>query len=397
MYALNSAIQDVAAPPIAAVHEWVAGRTYPADRPLLDVAQAVPVEPPPAALRESVAAALVAHGAHRYTPIAGLPELREALAAHMSAQYDGNIRADDTVITAGCNQAFCLTVKALAAPGEAIVLPEPYYFNHQMWLEMCGIEVQRVPFAPERRGVPDVDSFAAAMTPATRAIAVVSPNNPTGAVYDAEHLEALFELAQRHRVALILDETYKDFHPASPAAPHKLFRRADWRGTLVQLFSFSKSYALTGYRVGSVIAGPELVRETTKIQDCVNICAPRLSQLMALEAIRTLAPYVRHESALMRVRVEALKAAFAGIGNGRPGGFELVASGAWFAYVRHPFRDRDSTEVARYLAEEHGVLCVPGEVFGEAQRDYVRFAFANLAADEMPALIARLATAGAGH
>ena len=383
---LNPAITAVAPPPIADVHGWIAGQKFSVERPLLDVAQAVPVDPPPVALRRRVTELLISDGLHRYTPITGLPELREALAEHMAVGYAGDVVASDTVITAGCNQAFCSVVQALAGPGDEVLIPVPYYFNHQMWMDMIGVKAIHISCADTDGAVPSIDAFAAEITPRTRAIAVVSPNNPTGAVYPPALLESLFKLAQEHKIALILDETYKDFHPDMSAPAHNLFAHPNWRDTLVQLFSFSKSYALTGFRVGSVIAGPGVVEQVTKIQDCLAICAPRVSQVMALHALAMLQPWVKSEALSMRARVVALEQAFADADCA----YSLVAAGAWFAYVRHPFGATSATTVARRLAHEHAVLCIPGEVFGPGQSDFVRFAFANLSAAQMPQLLERL-------
>ena len=383
---LNTNVVNVTSPPIADVHGWIAGMQFPANRPLFDVAQAVPVDPPPQALRETVAELLIRDGLHRYTPIAGLPELRAELAAHMAGAYGAHIDAPDTLITAGCNQAFCAVVQALAGPGDEVVIPVPYYFNHQMWMDMIGVRTLHVPFAPAQGGVPTAAAFADALTERTRAIAVVTPNNPTGAVYSPELLEDLYQLARARGIALSVDETYMDFHPTAQLPAHGLFQHPEWRDTLVQLFSFSKSYALTGFRVGSVIAGPAIIEQVTKIQDCLAICAPRLSQVMALHAIRTLQPWVRAQAHAMQTRVTALKDAFAGSASG----FELLAAGAWFAYVRHPMTGVAATDVARRLAIEQSVLCIPGEVFGPGQEDFIRFAFANLEAEQMPQLVERL-------
>ena len=207
-YSLSSLVTPVVTPPIADVHGWIADKTFPPERPLLDVAQAVPVHPPPAEVLAEVAAQMARHGLHRYTPITGLPELRAGLAAHMADSYGGEIVADDVVITAGCNQAFCATMQAMLSPGDEVLLPVPYYFNHQMWLEMLGARAVHIPFNHRAGGVPVIAEFTRAITSRTRAIVIVTPNNPTGAAYPPALLEALFELAQANHLALVIDETY---------------------------------------------------------------------------------------------------------------------------------------------------------------------------------------------
>ena len=252
-YRINGLLRAVAEPPIAEAHGWIRDRTFPADKKLIDVAQAVPGYPPPAALTRHLAALMPEPATARYTEIEGIPTLRRAVAAHMSAFYDARIATAEVAITAGCNQAFCLALMALAGAGDEVILPLPYYFNHRMWLDMLGVTAVHLPFRPDRGGVPDPDEAAALIGPRTRAIVLVSPNNPTGAVYPKATLAAFRDLARARGIALVIDETYKDFL-ASDGPPHGLFAAADWADTVIQLYSFSKVYCLTGYRVGAVLA-----------------------------------------------------------------------------------------------------------------------------------------------
>lgn len=396
-YRVNPRLERVSLPPIAEAAGWVADAGSPREQPLLDVAQAVPSYPPAAELAEHIARAATQRESALYTPVPGLPALREALAAHMQEEYGGSIRSEQVVITAGCNQAFCAVMTALAAPGDEVVLPLPYYFNHQMWLELQGIRPVLLPFAPGRQGVPDPQAAAAAINARTRAIVLVTPNNPTGAVYPPEVIAEFYELARRHGIALVLDETYKDFRPAT-APPHGLFQDPHWAETCIQLYSFSKSYSLSGYRVGSVIGGRAVLDGVEKILDCIAICAPRIAQSAALFGLRHLAAWRREKAALLHDRMAAFGRLFGGGGydlvreRGRNDGlrYELVTQGAYFAYVRHPFDDEPAATVARRLATRWGVLCLPGSMFGPDQERYLRFAFANLATEQLPELARRL-------
>jgi aspartate/methionine/tyrosine aminotransferase len=315
-----------------------------------------------------------------------LAELREALATDIAARYGGPVAPEQVSITAGCNQAFCLAMLALAAAGDEVILPLPYYFNHRMWLDMQGIRAVPLPFRPERGGVPDPQDAAACLTGRTRAIVLVTPNNPTGAVYPPDVIAAFHRLAQANDLALVIDETYRDFLPDG-AAPHDLFRDPAWPDTLVHLYSFSKVFCLTGYRVGAVACGARLAAEIAKAMDTVAICAPRIGQAAALHGLRALGDWRRGNTAMMRERLEGLRTAF----RRNDIGYELVSAGAYFAYVRHPFDDQPAAEVARRLADRQNILCVPGSMFGPGQESYLRFAFANVAAEAMPAIAARLA------
>ena len=214
---------------------------------------------------------------------------------------------------------------------------------------------------------------------------LVTPNNPTGAVYPPAALDAFFELARSRGVALVVDETYRDFLTEA-VPPHGLFGRDGWDETLVHLYSFSKVYSLTGYRVGAVISGARLIGEIAKAMDCVSICAPRIAQDAALFGIENLADWRAEKRALMDARAEALRRAF----SRNDLAYELISAGAFFAYLRHPFEGVPGAVIARRLADEQNVLSLPGAMFGPGQDEFLRFAFANLDAEWMPELARRL-------
>lgn len=384
-YTLNSLIEDVSEPPIAEAWRWIKGREFPEEKPLIDLAQAEPSYAPAPALTSYLAEEIEKSESARYTEIRGLRPLREALAAHLSGFYDADVSAAAVSITAGCNQAFCLAVMALAKAGDEVILPAPYYFNHQMWLEMLGVKVVPLPFRPDRGGVPDVAEAASRINGRTRAIALVTPNNPTGAVYSPAVIAEFFKLAQEHDIALIVDETYKDFLSADGPS-HKLPAESGWVNTAVLLHSFSKSYALTGYRVGAIVAGPGLTKAVTKAMDCVAICAPAIGQKAALYGLKHLADWRDEKRRLVLERLDALREAF-----GRNDlTYELVSAGAFFAYLRHPFDDTPAIDVAKRLAEDENMLCLPGSFFGPEQEPYLRLAFANVPAGRMTEIAERL-------
>ena len=354
---------------------------------VLDLAQAAPRYPPaPEVVDRLVAAARSARGAE-YTEIAGLPALRAGFAAELSAAYRGTVCPEQVVITAGCNQAFCLAVSALAAPGDEVVVALPYYFNHDMWLRMSGIVTRYL--EPGADLAPTVEDAERLLTRRTRAIVLVTPGNPTGLTLSPDLLEQFLDLARSHGIALILDETYRSFRDTDEPA-HRLFADPGWTDTLVSLHSFSKDLALPGHRVGAVVASGDLQREVTKLLDCVAVCAPRLGQEAVLAGLREAGTWRAARAAELSHMRSDLAAAM----EARPGGFELLALGGFFGWVRHPFGDHPTDEVARDLALEHRVLVVPGSAFLPDDRSMLRVSVSNLGEGGATELAERLVAAG---
>lgn len=380
---LSSRMAAVEFPPIAEALSWVAGRH--SNRELLNMCQAVPSYPPAPALQEEFARLAKQPNMGGYTEILGIPELRERFAATLNVDYQSALSGADVGVTTGCNQAFAAAVMALAEAGDNVVMPAPFYFNHNMWLGMVGVQVKSISAFSAQGAWPSVDAARAAIDAHTRAIILCTPNNPSGAIYPPEVVHAFYDLAVEANLALIIDETYKDFRPDA-ATPHLLLQRADRRERLVQLFSFSKIYALAGYRLGAMIAGPTIMHEATKILDTMTICPPHIAQRGVLFALGQLNEWKTEKKTLMAERLAAMGAVFAN----HDMKYELVSSGAYFAYVKHPFRGEASKTVAKRLAQDYDVLCLPGSMFGPGQDDYLRFAFANVEKEKMRLLAERL-------
>ncbi|HUE46668.1 MAG TPA: aminotransferase [Aestuariivirgaceae bacterium] len=379
-YPINEAVAATMAPPISDAFSWIP--SYSGKDSFINLSQAVPGYPPADAAVERIAELAHEPGRHLYTDILGLPALRASFASELKRDYGGDANVADVAITAGCNQAFCLVIAALAGPGDNVILPLPYFFNHHMWLAMQGIE----PRLFEAGGSPvDAQRAETLVDERTRAVVLVSPDNPTGIVRTPDAILALYEMAERRGIALVIDETYRDFRGfAAPA--HPLFEQPRWRDTFVHLYSFSKAYALTGYRVGAIAAAPRLIGEIEKLMDCLAICAPHVSQAAVEFALEELGEWKAGKVALMQTRLEALRAAFAD----PELAYQMVSSGAFFAWVKHPFSGVPAREVARRLAADHGLLVLPGSMFGPGQEDFLRFAFANADATLMPDVVQRL-------
>ena len=384
---LNPHMAATFPPPVMEARRWLAGVSFPPERPLINISQAAPVDLPPLALRQAIAEAAVNNPeAHLYGPVLGLPALRAEIAAQWSAQYGGQVTETQTAITQGCNQAFCAVMSTLAAAGDEVILPTPWYFNHKMWLDMQGVKT--VPLPAGAGLIPEAEAAAQLITPRTRAIVLVSPNNPGGAEYPSQTLAAFRDLCRAHGLALIVDETYRDFDSRS-GAPHDLFTDPDWDDTLIQLYSFSKAYRLTGHRVGAVVASPARLFQIEKFLDSVAICPNQLGQIAALWGMQNLGQWLAGERAEILARRAAMVSGFAALPD-----WKLLGCGAYFAYVEHPFAEA-SDALCKRLVREAGLLMLPGTMFqpegSAAGARQIRIAFANIDAAGIAETFRRLA------
>jgi aspartate/methionine/tyrosine aminotransferase len=383
---LNPAFAATEPPPVMEARRWIEGVAFPADRPLINVSQAAPVDSPPLGLRQALAdAALNDPSAHLYGPVLGLPALREEIATQWSATYGGAIRPSQVAITQGCNQAFCTVMATLAGPGDEVILTTPWYFNHKMWLDMASVTT--VPLETDATLIPSAEQAAGLISDRTRAIVLVSPNNPGGVEYPAETLAAFRDLCREKGLALIVDETYRDFDSRA-GAPHGLFADPDWPDTLIHLYSFSKAYRLTGHRVGAVVASEARLAEVEKFLDTVAICPSQLGQIGALWGMRNLKQWVAGERDEILARRKAMIDGFKTLPDWR-----LLGCGAYFAYVEHPFGIA-SDALCKRLVSEASLLMLPGTMFqpegSAAGRRQIRIAFANVDAKGIAEVIRRL-------
>ncbi|MCY4289324.1 MAG: aminotransferase [Aestuariivita sp.] len=373
---LSSRTANTFASPVVEARRWLQEIDHETDLTLINVSQAAPTEPPVKDLQDAIVFAAQSNpAAHLYGPVLGLPELRSEVAKQWGSLYDGEINSEQVAITAGCNQAFCAAINLLTNQGDSVILPEPWYFNHVMWLNMQGIEV--IELQCGQNLLPDPDKCADLLRDNTRAITLVTPNNPTGVEYPIELIQAFYELAKSHEIALIVDETYRDFR-AEVNPPHRLFGDPDWPNTLLHLYSFSKAYRLTGHRVGALIGAEERLKEAEKFLDTVTICPNQLAQHAALWGLRNLGGWLQGERDKLRHRQAQLEEKFA---HPLMADWEIKGIGPYFAYVEHPF-DLTSIDLAQSLLAKKNILVLPGSMFRPERNHFgereLRIACANL-------------------
>lgn len=379
---LSRRIQQTDAPCIVKTKKLMAGREG-----VLSLAQGVVHWPPPEEAVTSAAAMANSLAVHSYGPDEGLPELREALREKLRRQ--NGLEGYDVMVTAGCNQAFLNVVVALLDPEDTAVLFRPYYFNHLMAIQMTG-GGDRVVYGPCDPSTwhPDLDWLEGELSrtdrPPPRMVVLVNPCNPSGVLLTQAELHRAADLCATAGTWLVLDNTYEDFvygegRHHCVGGPH-----------VISLFSFSKAYGMMGWRVG-YIAFPEdgtsrLAGALVKVQDTVPVCAPQLSQHVALGALRTGSAWVQQRVAGLAGNREALIDALSplgSLGSGVGGG-----EGAIYLWARLPEGCEDDEAVVGWLVREHGVCVIPGSSCGCP--GYVRAAYANLQPEACRQAAARL-------
>ncbi len=331
--------------------------------------------PPPAALAQ-LERFLGDPANHKYQPVAGIPALVEALTQKLAAENGiavGPAHGNRVMVTAGGNNAFIATVLALGDPGDEFILPVPYYFNHEMAITMANCRPVLVP--TDANYQLDVAALRAAITPRTRAIVTVSPNNPSGAVYPAPVLREVNALCAERGIVHISDEAYECF--TYDDARH--FSAASLPGAAahtISLYSLSKAFGFASWRIGWMVFPEKLEAALRKIQDTLVICPPVISQHAAVGALAAGTEFVREKlRGIAEVRTLVLRelAALA-----RDGVCEVPPAQGAFYFLLRVNSPRPPLELAGRLIREHRVAVIPGSAFGLDHGCHLRVAYGAL-------------------
>jgi aspartate/methionine/tyrosine aminotransferase len=377
----RSLLESVTAPPIVEFRRKAAA-VVPARGVLYDMSQAVPNMPTPMRLRTRLAEVLVNDPEPSfYTEVPGLPGLRGRIAS--SHRLAGAFGPGNVMVTAGANHAMFTSFLLHFQAGDRVVLLEPYYFNYDMGLKMLGMTPGYCCLKPENGfALRAADVIAVLEREGAKGVVVITPNNPTGAVYSSRELLDLLQWTSPRGIEVILDETYARYDPRHLNQPQ--IGTFIGKG-LTLVGSFSKTYSLTGYRVGYLVAGDAEIRQALKIQDTAIICAPHLSQLAALFGMEDCEGELAAQLSKTADLGQALRKAANELR-----AFSLASSGAFFAYVRHPHASMTCGEATLELYRNTGILGLPGTVFGRSQESFIRLAFCNLGREDLDAAIAGL-------
>jgi aminotransferase len=335
---------------------------------VISLGQAVPNFPPPEPALRAARAALDTPDVNLYATDAGLPSLRTALASRLGDMACASIGCDDLVITAGANHAFTLALATLVDPGDEVILPAPYFTNHQMAVVAQGAIPIEAPVADRATFSVRWSDIAPHLTTRTKAIVLCNPGNPTGAPIDADEGAHVIREAAAFGIAVISDETYAHFVYEgvhwSAASAH------DWRRNVIVIGTFSKSFGMMGWRVGYMLADTSTCAQAVKVQDAMIICAPVISQVMAEAAVKESWSYPVTFHAELRERRRMLADGLAAI----PRVTWTPTRGGMFAFARID-GCRDSTRLSLDLLEHAHVVTIPGAAFGNCGEGHLRLSY----------------------
>jgi aspartate/methionine/tyrosine aminotransferase len=325
-----------------------------------------PAEPVVAALERAVR-----DGKDRYCPMAGLPALKEEIAAYLDRTRNITVSPENVVVAPGCKLSLFFALMTVLEPGDEVLWPDPGFPGYASITR--GFEGIPVPFGLEEKNKlqPDPDEMAAKITPRTKAIVLNSPCNPTGTVYTDAVQRRIAELAVQHDLYVLSDEIY-----ARIIYGQKYNSMLSYPGmaerTLI-IDGFSKSFAMTGWRLGYTVAPPELVPHLVMLAINSYTCTAEFTQYAAIEALRDSTGATPRMVAEFQKRRDQFIADL----NGVPGFRCIPPEGAFYAWVNIEETGTTAEEVCRIMLEEAGVAAIPGAAFGDIGKNFVRFSFAS--------------------
>ena len=310
-------------------------------------------------------------GHTHYGPDRGVPELRQLIVQKIEKEYGAKYDWEDEIlITAGGQAGLHISVMALANPGDEIIILIPYYPPYLVNATLADAKPVFVELKSEEGFIPDPSAIERAITPKTKAMIILSPNNPTGAVYPGETLGKIVETAKEHDIMVISDEVYESM--LYDGLRHKsLISFPDAKDHVIQVNSFSKTYAMTGLRVGYLAASKDKLLQFLKYHHTVNISANVPSQLACVTAMKGPQDCVEEMKDAYQKRRDLLIERI----NDIPGVYCMTPKGAFYAFADVRELGLPSLELAEYLVNEVGVVLTNGSGFG--CEGFIRLSYAT--------------------
>ena len=350
-----------------------------AGRPVIGFGAGEPDFPTPGYILDAAEKAIRVPSNHRYTPVAGLPELREAIVAKTKRDSNFDIAVENVLVTNGGKQAVFQAVATIVDEGDEVILPAPYWTTYPEQIRIAGgipVEV----FADESSNYcVTVEQLEAARTPKTKALIFCSPSNPTGSVYTVEQVRAIGEWALKHEIWVLTDEIYEHLLYDGATAPSLPVMFPELRDRTIVLNGVAKTYAMTGWRVGWMAGPKDIIKAATNLQSHMTANVANVSQRAAIAALNgDLSASNEMKVAFLRRRNLIVKMLNEIDGFSCP-----TPQGAFYAYpAGHGVLGREirgkkpqtSSELANLILDEVEVAAVPGEAFGPS--GYLRFSYA---------------------
>ncbi|MCR4436617.1 MAG: pyridoxal phosphate-dependent aminotransferase [Clostridiales bacterium] len=312
-------------------------------------------------------------GQTKYTLNAGIPPLRKAIQKRMKENYSMDVDPDkEIIVTAGGMEALFLCMMVLINPGDEVIISDPHWSNYPRQVQMCGGIPRFVKVYEEDGFIYNVDHVKKAVNKKTKAIIINSPANPTGGVADRETLKEIAKIAVENDLIVISDEVYQHFlYEGAEFVSISTFEGMKERTVIID--SFSKTYAMTGWRVGYAVGPEEVIKNMVKYQENVIGCVNSSAQFAAIEALEGTQEPLKH---MIDRYTERRKIMVEGINH-----IEKLScirpKGAFYAFVNISGSKMGSEEFAVRLLKSTGVVVVPGSGFGEAGEGYVRLSYAT--------------------
>jgi aspartate/methionine/tyrosine aminotransferase len=325
----------------------------------------------PAAPVVDAVRAAVAEGRDRYVSPRGIPALREAIAAYLKRTRRLDVVAEQVLIAPGCKMALALAMMALIEPGDEVLYPDPGFPIYPSFAR--GLGATAIPFFLEEKNQfqPDIAEIAAKITPRTKVLIFNSPNNPTGTVFSEETLAQLARLAVKNDLWVMADEIYARI--LFSGAYKSIYALPGMAERTIIIDGFSKSFAMTGWRLGYAVAPKELINAMDLLVLNTFTCTAEFTQVAAVEALQDSTNAVDAMVAEYRKRRDLFVTKL----NAVPGFRCQTPEGAFYAWVNIEDTGLPAEEVARILLEEAGVAGIAGAAFGPAGKNYLRFSLVS--------------------
>jgi aspartate/methionine/tyrosine aminotransferase len=325
----------------------------------------------PSHIREAAKKALD-EGYTRYTPNLGFPEFREALASKLRRKNNIPVSSDEVVVASGGTKALFFSFFSLLNPQDEVIIPDPGFVTYESQVYFMGGIPIHLPLSGKNHFHPDLEKLRNCITPKTKVILLNSPSNPTGATFNKDELMAIGQIAQEKDIFIISDELYEDIlydgreHISIASLP-------GMRERTISIFGFSKSYAMTGWRLAYLAAPADLVEEIAKLLQNTSVCSNSIAQRAGLAAIQGSQDCVVKMFTAYNERRNLLVK-----GINEIDGLSCHApEGTFYAFVDISKTRKSADELSMYLLEDYGVVTVPGTAFGPCGEGYIRLSFAT--------------------